>query len=275
MVDVKGRKAHINCTGEGSPTVILESGLGGGSLDWSLVQPEAAKFARVCSYDRAGIVWSSASDRRRDAAEITGELHDLLTAANISPPYILVGHSIGGVYVQVFAARYPDEVIGVVLVDSSHQDQLASVPGIPAIVPFLYKAAAPMGLARIVSQVLNGQPNLSPEASAERIGLYSHTPTVFAIADEMAGIPASLNELRVSPMKLGGKPLIVLSRGISDGASAETEAAWRELQAELVNCSTRGKHVIAQKSGHYIQFFEPELVTDAIHSVMAEAANRP
>jgi pimeloyl-ACP methyl ester carboxylesterase len=273
MFDVKGHNIHINCTGDGTPTVILESGLGGGSLDWSLVQPEVAKFGRVCSYDRAGIVWSSAGGGRRDAVQITDELHELLGAARIPPPYVLVGHSIGGVYVQLFAARYPDEVAGVVLVDSSHPDQLATVPGIPSFVPYLSMAAAPVGVARILNQVLDDAPNLSAEKKAERAGLYSHTHTVFAIANEMAAVPDSLAELRGSPMQLGSKPLIVLSRGLNDGASPETEAAWRKLQIELVKCSTNGKHVIAQKSGHYVQFSEPDLVIDAIKQILNKARN--
>jgi len=159
-------------------------------------------------------------------------------------------------------------VAGVVLVDSSHHDQLATVPGIPAFVPYLFKAAAPVGLARIVNQVVAAQPNLSPEANAKRAGLYSRTQTVFAIADEMAAVPESLSELRALPMQLGGKPLIVLSRGLSDGASPETEAAWRELQNDLVKCSTSGKHLIAQN----IQFAEPELVIDSIRQVIQEVA---
>lgn len=274
IIDVDGRSVHINCSGEGSPTVILESGLGGGSLDWSLVQPEVAKFGRVCSYDRAGIVWSSAGEGPRTASGITSELHKLLNAAGIAPPYVMVGHSIGGGYVQRFAVRYPDEVAGVVLVDSSHHDQLATVPGIPAFVPYLYKVAGPVGVARIVNQVVAAQPNLSPETTAERAGLYSHTHTVFAIADEMAAIPESLNELRGSPMQLGAKPLIVLSRGLSEGASPEIEAAWRELQTDLVKCSLSGKHVIAEKSGHYIQFAEPELVIDSIRRVIRAVATK-
>ncbi len=274
IVDVEGNNIHINCTGEGSPTVILESGLGGGSLDWSLVQPEVAKFGRVCSYDRAGIVWSSASDGPRNASNISDELYKLLKTARVAPPYVLVGHSIGGVYVQLFAARHPDEVAGVVLVDSSHQDQLAIVAGIPSFVPYLFKAAAPVGIARIVNS-LEDFPNLSAEAKTERAGLYSHTHTVFAIANEMAAVPESLAELRNSPMQLGAKPLIVLSRGLSDGASPETEAAWRSLQTELVKSSSNGKQVIAEKSCHYIQFYEPELVTVAIRDVIRAAAEKP
>lgn len=272
IVNVNGHGLHLNCTGEGTPTVILEAGLGGGSLDWSLVQPEVAKFGRVCSYDRAGIVWSTADDGPRGASKIAQGLHTLLETAHVPPPYVLVGHSIGGVYVQMFAARYPSEVAGVVLVDSSHQDQLETVGGIPFFVPYVYKAAAPVGIARIVNQIAVLSSDRSTEADAERAALYSRTLTVFAIADEMAGIPESLSELRASPMQLGAKPLMVLSRGLSDGASPETQAAWNELQNKLVKCSSNGKQVIANKSGHYIQLSEPELVVDAIRQVENEAA---
>ncbi len=270
MVNVEGHSLHLNCTGEGTPTVILESGLGGGSPDWSLVQPEVAKFGRVCSYDRAGIAWSTSGGGRREASQIRDELHKLLAAAHIAPPYIMVGHSIGGVYVQSFVARYPDEVAGVVLVDSSHQDQLSRIPGIPAFVPYVFKVAAPVGIARIVNMV-EDFPNLTAEAKTKRAGLYSHTHSVYANADEMAAIPDSLAELRASPMQLGDKPLIVLSRGLSDGGSPETEAAWLELQSSLAQRSTNGKLIVAKNSGHYIQFFEPGLVIDCIRQVIRQA----
>ena len=272
IVDVEGRGLHLYCTGDGTPTVILESGLDGGSLDWSLVQPEVAKFGRVCSYDRAGIAWSSSGGGHRNAGQITDELHKLLDTAHIAPPYVLVGHSIGGVYVQLFAARYPDEVAGVVLVDSSHQDQLTRIPGIPAFVPYLYKAAAPVGIARIVNELAAAPPNLTAETIAKRTSLYSHTHSVYANANEMAAIPDSMAELRDSPMQLGDKPLIVLSRGLNDGSSAETEAVWRDLQSDLAKRSSNGKLFIAHKSGHYIQFFEAELVVDAIRQVIRAVA---
>jgi pimeloyl-ACP methyl ester carboxylesterase len=274
MIDVDGRRLHLNCTGEGTPTVILEAGLGGGSLDWSLVQPEVAKFSRVCSYDRAGFAWSSPAAGPHDAARITDDLKKLLDAARIAPPYVLVGHSIGGVYVQLFAARHPDEVAGVVLVDSSHQDQLSRYPAIPAFVPYIYKAAAAIGVARVVN-LLTGEAGLTAETNAERAALYSSTHSVYANADEMAAIRDSMRELRDSPMQLADKPLVVLSRGLSEGASAENEAVWLDLQSDLAKRSSNGKLVIAKNSGHYIQFSEPELVVGAIRQVIREATTKP
>jgi pimeloyl-ACP methyl ester carboxylesterase len=125
IVDISGTKLHINCLGTGSPVVILESGLPGVSLDWVLVQPEVAKVTRVCSYDRAGFGWSGPGKQPRTADQIADELAALLLTAAVPPPYVLVGHSAGGIYVRRFTRKHPDQVIGMVLVDSTHEGALA------------------------------------------------------------------------------------------------------------------------------------------------------
>lgn len=267
IVSIDGREVHFNCTGEGSPTVILEAGLGGGSVDWELVQGDAAKFTRVCSYDRAGIAWSSSGENPRNADRVAAELHRFLEIAKIAPPYVLAGHSIGGIYVQLFAARHPDEVMGIVLVDSSHPDQLTGIPGIPAFVPYAIKTTAPFGAARLVNAIEEVPARVSPEMQAKRAALYSSIRSAFTNADEMAAVADSLTDLRATPLSLGDKPLIVLSRGNSDGSTPEIEAKWRELQTDLVKLSLNGKQIIAAKSGHYIHFAEPELVVEAIREI--------
>ena len=123
LVDVGGHRLHINCVGEGSPTVILESGLGAGSVDWANIQPEVADTTRVCAYDRAGTGWSEPGPGPGDPQQIAGELHTLLGNAGIDGPYVLVGHSFGGLYVRMYDDLYPNEVEGMVLVDSSHPEQ--------------------------------------------------------------------------------------------------------------------------------------------------------
>ncbi len=128
LVDIGGFRLHINCTGEGGPAVILDSGLGGNSLEWSLIQPKLAKFIHVCSYDRAGQGWSDESPLARTSQNIVDELHRLLHKAEVPGPYILVGHSSGGINMRLYASRYPNEVAGVVLVDSAHEDQLKKNP---------------------------------------------------------------------------------------------------------------------------------------------------
>ena len=128
MVDVGGYSLHINCVGRGSPTVLLDGGLGEWSAQWVLVKQGVSDTTRVCAYDRAGMGWSEMGPEPRDARQITGELHALLEGAGIEGPYVLVGHSFGGLYLQTYAARYPDEVAGMALVDSSQPDQFSYQP---------------------------------------------------------------------------------------------------------------------------------------------------
>src|SRR5918997_3729475 len=128
MVDVGGYSLHINCVGQGSPTVVLDGGSGEMSADWVWVQREVSDTTRVCAYDRAGMGWSEMGPQPRDAERISGELHALLMGGGIEGPYVLVGHSFGGLYMQTYAARYPDDVAGVVLVDSSSPKQAGHQP---------------------------------------------------------------------------------------------------------------------------------------------------
>ncbi|HJQ35422.1 MAG TPA: alpha/beta hydrolase [Pyrinomonadaceae bacterium] len=275
MVDVGGYRLHLYCTGEGARTVILESGLGGGVLDWGSVQPEVARFARVCSYDRAGAGWSEAGPAPRDSRQVVRELHALLGTAGLRPPYVLVGHSLGGLHAQLFASQYPEEVAGVVLVDSTHEGQTArkELPAPSPYYPLLLKAAAPVGVARIFLKFNRPSEHIPEALAPEWAAVYSHTGHLYSGADELLNIQQSMRELRESPMRLDGKPLVVLTRGewppASSGEEAErAERVWRELQADLATRSTNARQVIAEKSGHYIQFDEPGLVIDAVRQVV-------
>jgi pimeloyl-ACP methyl ester carboxylesterase len=128
LVNVGSIRMNIDCSGKGSPTVILESGSGGPSLDWQMVQPEVAKFARVCSYDRAGYGWSDSGPEPRSSLQIAYELKQLLEASGEKGPYVLVGHSMGGYDIRVYTGLYPNDVAGMVLVDASHEDQDLRAP---------------------------------------------------------------------------------------------------------------------------------------------------
>jgi pimeloyl-ACP methyl ester carboxylesterase len=128
LVEVNGYKMHLYCVGDGSPTVILESGLGDNWLSWYKVQPALAKFTRVCSYDRAGVGWSDAQPEPPVSRNIAHHLHGLLNNAGVKPPYVLVGHSMGGIHLRVYQNVYPSDVVGMVLVDSSHPDQWKRYP---------------------------------------------------------------------------------------------------------------------------------------------------
>src|SRR5437588_5210224 len=142
LVDIGGYRLHINCTGTGSPTVILDAGLGETSLDWSKVQPAVARFTRVCSYDRAGYGWSDTGPGPRTSQQIVQELHLLLMHAQISGPYLLVGHSLGGLNMRLYAYRYPAEVAGMVLLDSTNEHQFAPFGTYPPFFPPQARSAA-------------------------------------------------------------------------------------------------------------------------------------
>jgi pimeloyl-ACP methyl ester carboxylesterase len=180
MVDVGGYSLHINCVGHGSPTVLLDAGSGGFSAQWVRVQREVSETTRVCAYDRAGMGWSEMGPQPRDAKQISGELHTLLYKAGIEGPYVLVGHSFGGMYMQTYAARYPEEVAGVALVDSSTvPDQFGRRPEArdsyepqkqrSAVVPQLVRLGASLparlGVVRLLSMLDPAPPSCRPSSA--------------------------------------------------------------------------------------------------------------
>jgi pimeloyl-ACP methyl ester carboxylesterase len=209
MVDVGGYSLHLNCTGEGTPTVVMDSGLGGTVLDWELVQPEVANFARVCTYDRAGMGWSDPGAQPRTSQQIVKELHTLLGNAGVQGPYVLVGHSFGGTNVQVYASQYPDEVAGMVLVDSALEDEKAmTLTESLQPSPVLLKILATIGVTRLPYTLGEETPGqTSPALLDEQAAISSHRKDIFAVADEMSSLEESFDENRAAPMSLGNKPL--------------------------------------------------------------------
>jgi pimeloyl-ACP methyl ester carboxylesterase len=275
LVEVGGRKMHINCTGQGVPTVILDAGLGDTYLSWQKVQPEIAKFVQVCSYDRAGIGYSDASSQPRTSRVIATELHELLQAAHIPPPYIFVGHSMGGYDVRVFAGMYRTEVAGMVLVDASHPDQenrfpsdLKSMEGTWNREATFLEYATPLGIPRLLG-LCDG------DASVRAAECNWHTER--EKTEEMRSFSQSAKEA-AAVISLGDIPLVVLSHD-PDKPSAElpadlaksTNRAWEKMQEELAHLSTRGAQSIAKNSSHYIQLDRPDLVIVAVRKVVDEA----
>ena len=277
-VDAGGFKMHIDCTGQGSPTVILESGLGDSYVSWRKVQPQIAKFVRVCSYDRAGLGYSDSSLHPRTSQVIAQELHALLEAARIAPPYILVGHSAGGYNVRLFASLYRAEVAGIVLVDASHPDQdnrfppgLKNMEGSWMREAELLTYSMPFGLPRLM-----GLCDANPVQRAAECNFQ----------DARTGL-AEMNAIRQSAAQaaatgpFGDMPLAVLSHD-PDKPSADlpadlakpTNDAWEKMQEELAHLSTKGTQAIAKNSAHYIQLDRPDMVIEAVHGVV-EQARRP
>jgi pimeloyl-ACP methyl ester carboxylesterase len=260
MVDVGGYRLHINCTGSGSPTVVIESGWGDSSAGWGWVQPEVAKTTRVCSYDRAGMGWSEPSPQPRTAREYASELHTLLLKANIPGPYVLVGHSMGGYTVLVYAHDYPDEVAGLVLVDAQALPAVGAAAPKPAPKPgqtSLPVLLARLGVMRVLAGPLGSIQNL-PAWDKQAYKAYSVTPrSTQTLLDEGRGMSEGGAQAR-AVTTLGALPLIVLSRG------KDQDAAWAASQAGYLHLSIDSQQFFAEQSGHRIMIDQPEAAVAAI-----------
>jgi pimeloyl-ACP methyl ester carboxylesterase len=239
LVDVGGHRLFISCTGTGSPTVVLESGLGQGSAYWARIAPTVATTTRVCAYDRAGRGSSEPATGAMDGAAIARDLHALLAASGNAGPYVLVGHSSGGVYVRVFAAAYPDEVAGVVLLDAQSPHATSVLPmGQTAQSPIstlsgMLPALARVGLARLVVSV--GSSDLPSEVEARRRAAESTPQGVSSFGDELLQLDGILAMASALP-DLGDRPLVVVT------AAAEPLDGWLAGQERLATLSTNVSH---------------------------------
>jgi pimeloyl-ACP methyl ester carboxylesterase len=249
---------HIMCQGNaGGPTVILEAGQGNASSMWAWVQPEVAKTARVCVYDRAGIAWSDDSPEPRDAEHMAGELHTLLANANIAGPYVLVAHSFGGLVARVFASQYPQEVAGVVLVDSMHPDQWTRDPESKSLFSQIEQmgrmgnAIAPLGLLRMFN-FFPRESNLPAEAADAFKAWVDSTRFMRSNTAELNAQPESWAQ--ASRVKtLGAVPLVVLTasdHGYAPERAAKLEKIWQDLQNELAGLSTNHIHRVLPNTTH-------------------------
>jgi pimeloyl-ACP methyl ester carboxylesterase len=292
LVDIGGYQLHINCTGTGSPTVILDAGLGGTSLDWSKVQPAVARFTRVCSYDRAGNGWSQTGPGPRTSQQIVTELHALLAHAQINGPYVLVGHSLGGLNMRLYAYRYHAEVVGMVLLDATNEHQFASFGSHPAYFPSqavnsvvqqlqMFSVAAYFGLTRLAFQagLVPLEDIAAYPAAVKPIVLAHASQTRYESTqhDEYAALQESAAQVRAARQaspSYGNLPLIVLSHDDSQDQSPQGKqmaATWDALQQDLASLSSNSQQSIAQHSGHYINLDRPDLAIAAIQSVWQQA----
>lgn len=272
LVDDGGNKMHIDCTGEGTPVVILDSGLGDSYISWHKVQPQISRFTRVCSYDRFGLGYSDSSPHSRTSKVMAEELHTLLHNAGIPPPYVLTGHSMGGYNVRLFAGCYRSEVSGIVLVDSSHPDQQNRFPRALNDLDKTWVReqefltfSIPFGIPRLLGFCGN-----DAEVRAADCNFHSYREGLA----ELKAFPQNAAEAAMAG-SLGDLPLSVLSHDpetpqpdVPEDLVKPLNDTWDQMQNELSHLSTRGTRTIAKKSRHYIQLDRPELVVEAIHKAV-------
>jgi pimeloyl-ACP methyl ester carboxylesterase len=299
LVAVAAHRLHIRCDGDAAPAVIFDAALGASSLSWSLVQPGVARVTRACAYDRAGFGWSDAGPLPRTAGRVADELHTLLHAAGVPAPYVLVGHSFGGLVMRLFAARYRDEVAGLVLIEPAvpeewaapgEQQQLliargtrlcrygaaaarggiaravAVLVGLGALGPAraLVKVISRGGLRRQDEGILAPIWKLPPEARAVLRHAWTQPKFFEALGSQIAAICESAREVvQAGPPDYGNLPLVVISSALAGPKRLDADA-------RVARMSTRGRHVLAAESGHWVPLDAPEVVVDAIVTLLGE-----
>lgn len=299
LVDVGGgRHLNLYCRGHGSPTVVFDSGLGDSTVAWALVQPAIAKKTHACSYDRAGLAFSDAAKRPSDAKSDAEDLHALLRAAHIAPPYILVGHSAAGMAVRVFADRYRDEVIGMVIVDGSHEDQSsrewAIGPGSKAKWDATLDDTSCLDAAKngaiakddpVYKRCVVEEATLPSYSQAIKDAALKYAATLkwqMANASEKKSVfYASADETRATRKDFGDMPIIVLThapyprhKDWSQALQDRHTLVWEEMHNEVAAMSTHGINEIVPRSDHYIEYDRPEIVIDAIDQAISIAKDQ-
>lgn len=240
--DVGGHRLHVDCTGAGSPTVVLESGLGEISPHWAWIARSVAADTRVCAYDRAGRGWSEGSAGRHDGAAIAADLHTLLQRANEPGPYVLVGHSIGGPYVMTYAQRYPNEVAGMVLLDATSPRAFTDLPSFSATNATMVRglgllnSLSRLGLGQLVGA---GAGDGLPAPANDQAHAFSTRPRDMRTGvEELLQLRAALGQAR-ELTDLGGMPLAVVTAGEGQ------QAGWSAAQDRMAALSTNSVHRVA------------------------------
>ena len=269
--------------GSGSPTVILEAGGGSSSVQWWPLQEQLAEFSHVCSYDRAGFGWSDPSPTELTFEEGARDLKALLSAAEVPGPYILVGHSKGGLHVRTYARLYPDEVSGVLLLDAAEEESLFS--NLEFVEQSLKEAQTPLLLARfgVMRLLLRFSPEAVPipDLPAELVQPYhrelARPNTWEAAISGGAAYRLTSTEMRVAEGfgHLGDIPLIVITHGIPyTGGRAFQEEWWPAAMERLADLSSNSELIVAENSGHPIMWDEPDLVVDSVRRLISKTENQ-
>jgi pimeloyl-ACP methyl ester carboxylesterase len=287
LVDVGGYRLNLYCSGEGSPTVVFDAGAGAAGYSWSEIHAAVAGRTRACWFDRAGMGWSDTGPYPRTAAQMSRELHTLLQRARVPGPYVLVGHSLGGLNARIYAGLYLGEVAGAVLVDAAHEDEPRRAPkfmlgrDLPRMLwhPLWLTAQAfrLVGVLRLTRPAVRVPGDQQGWTRNQILRALRQQPKTIATLIGDATTPESYAEAEASP-GFGDGPLIVLTRGKIpasehpgeiDRQSAAYEQVWmHEIQPKLARLSTRGRQTIVEKSGHGIPQEAPETVVNAVTEVV-------
>ncbi|HEY4147235.1 alpha/beta hydrolase [Pinirhizobacter sp.] len=301
LVDIGGRRLNLYCRGRGSPAVIFDAGANDTTIAWALVQPAISKTHMTCSYDRAGLGFSDASNRPGTSANDVDDIHKALQVAHIKPPYLLVGHSAGGMAVRVFADRYRDEVVGMVIVDGSHEDQVSrakarealeaaempalahrDVPPDPHCVDAAKSGAIPKDSPAYTPCVGEMYPGVDQAITDKTFAVMAALKSQKAHASEDANFATvSADETRATRRDFGDMPIIMLThaprpapKGIPQAMQDRRTMVWEQLHNEVAAMSTHGVNWIVPRSGHTINYDRPEIVIDAINLALAIATGQ-
>jgi pimeloyl-ACP methyl ester carboxylesterase len=287
MVEIGDRRIHLDCRGEGAPTVVFEAGLDtNGSLAWSAVHDSVASLTRACAYDRAGIMWSEPKDEPQHADVIAEDLHATLAASGEQGPYVLVAHSLGAVYVLDYTRKFGEQVAGLVLVDGSHPDQNRELRA--AGLTQLTQVAPPVVvlLSKLTwtgwTHLLGEEPGVAniPAQTAAMSKAYA-SQSMRAAMSEAAGMERTLNDVGTF-RALGARPLVVLTAmrplpdavlgalGMTRADALKMQAIWKRLHDDQASWSSQGRQQLLFDSGHYIQFDRADAVIGAVDEVVRQ-----
>lgn len=268
---VNGHLMHLNCIGAGSATVVAEAGSGEDSLTWSLVQGTLAKDIRFCSYDRAGLGWSESQPGPRDARSIADQLHALLVAGEVRGPLILLGHSLGGLFIRAYAAQYPDQIVGLIFLDASTPAAYVSPEGDTLGITPLLKRAPHLNLVRWLQTVsgyarLRGDCDDYPAPMSSFRKLYQADSCMLSRDAEVQNeTGAILQGIEQIPIRLADVPVLILSEDKSPTVQTPAAvAAWNRIQDSMLHLSPRSYRVIAMESDHFLQIDCPAFVADQL-----------
>jgi len=264
MVDIGGRKLHLNCTGGGSPTVILEAGLGDSSLVWTLVQPKLAAMTRVCSYDRSGTAWSHDAGPQHGLSHAADDLNQLLKISGERAPYLLVGHSWGGWLVTVYARRHLENVAGVVLVDSS----VGFDPPVIEKMPESQGGGPPTGpMIMKKSSDDKDDPFKRLPASSYQSYLWAESLQRFDDVDDPDEPLVTVQHATSGKVPLDSKPLVLIAARKADGLIDQDTEKGKAIRSKILNLS-RTSTLMYADCGHHVQLEKPDVVVAAVQHVL-------